>query len=127
MFRLEPSVQSRLSPEACLVADSFLRALPPRVRADIRSIRLYGAQARRFDPEARFDLLVVAERQNVELRTAVAIGVSAVEADGLFSATATIVTPEDVAHPRPALTRLLRNAQREGIDLWAAPSLARTA
>jgi len=119
MFRLVPSATVRLSPEALLVAESFLAALPPYVQAQIRSVRLFGPQARRFDPESPFDLLVFADERNVELKTAVAIAVSAVEAEGLYAANATLCTPGDLRDPTRLFARLLHNAEREGIDLWA--------
>jgi len=101
MFRLVPSATVRLSPEALLVAESFLAALPPYVQAQIRSVRLFG------------------DERNVELKTAVAIAVSAVEAEGLYAANATLCTPGDLRDPTRLFARLLHNAEREGIDLWA--------
>lgn len=119
MFRLVSSATVRLSPEALLVAESFLAALPPFVQRQIRSVRLFGPQARRFDPESPFDLLVYADERNVEVKTAVAIALSAVEADGLYAANATLCTPGDLRDASGQLSRLLQNAQREGVDLWA--------
>jgi hypothetical protein len=104
------------------MADCFLSALPRQVERSIRSIRLFGPQARRFDPESPFDLLVVADAGDPGLRTAVAIGVSAVESGGLYEATATVASAAELERPTPHLSRLLRNAAREGVDLWVRDS-----
>ncbi len=101
-----------------MVADLFLAALPPYIRRQVRSVRLFGPQARRFDPDSPFDLLVVAEARTVEVKTGVAIAESAVEGEGLYAARTTLVTAFDLASPTGQLGRLLQNSQREGIDLW---------
>jgi hypothetical protein len=118
MFHLASTAQARLSPEACAVAESFCGALPPYVRRQIRSIRLYGIQARRFDPDAPFELLVLADDRSLEVKTAVSIATFAVESGGLYEARATVATPAELDKPAGQLGRLLQNAQREGIDLW---------
>src|SRR4051812_46592341 len=122
MIRLGSAAQSQLSPEACQVVESFLAALPPYVQKQIRSVRLFGSQARRFDPEAPFELLVLAEARSMEVKTAVSIGVFAVESAGLYAARATVTTPDEISRPSQQLARLLRNAEREGIDLWVRES-----
>lgn len=123
MFHLASTAQARLTPEACTVAESFCGALPPYVRRQLRSIRLFGVQARRFDPDAPFELLVLADERTVEVKTAVSIATFAVESSGLYQARATVTTPAEVDKPGPQLVRLLVNAQREGVDLWVRESI----
>lgn len=117
MFRLALHAQARLSPEACSVAELFLAALPPYLQSRIQSVRLFGPQARRFEPEASFDFLVVADERSPELKTAVTVGTASVEREGLF-ATATVTTVAEMNQPSPTVSRLLQNARREGVDLW---------
>ncbi len=118
MFRLALQAQARLSPEACSVADLFLAALPPYLLPRIQSVRLFGPQARRFEPDSSFDILIVAEERSPELRMAVSIGTAAVGAEGIYEANVTVTTPAEVNQPTPPVARLLQNARREGIDLW---------
>lgn len=118
MFRLASAAAARLSPEAANVAEIFLRALPPFVRERVRSVRLYGPQARRFEPETPFAFFVVADDRSIELKTALAIATNAAEADGLNAVEVTLATAGEVDAPAPMLARTLQNARREGIDLW---------
>jgi hypothetical protein len=118
MFRLALQAQARLSPEACSVAELFLAAMPPYLGSRIQSVRLFGPQARRFEPDAPFDILIVAEQRSPELRMAVSIGTASVGAEGIYSANVTVTTPFEMNQPSPAVARLLQNAKREGVDLW---------
>ena len=104
-----------------MVAELFLGALPPFASRQVRHIRLFGPQARGFEPEVPFDLLVEVDKRSIEVKTAVAIASSAVESEGLASVFVTLVTPFERAQASGSLARTLRNAEREGLDLWLRP------
>ncbi len=118
MFHLAPQAALRLSPEAANVAEQFLRALPPFAREKLQDVRLFGPQARRFEPDEHFAFLVVADERSVEVKTALAIATSAAEADGLYAVDVTVATKGEVDDAPPSLARLLANARREGVELW---------
>jgi hypothetical protein len=118
MFRLEATAYKRLSDEALMVAEQFLGALPPYARQQLHSVRLFGVQARRFDPEAPFELLIVADQDTWAVKTGISIAVSAVESSGLYTAHTTLATTADLAQPTALLRRTLQNADREGLELW---------
>lgn len=118
MFRVLPSALVALSPEACTVAESFVASLPAKAATQIRSIRLFGIQARRFDPEAVFEFLIVSDERSVEVRTAVGVARSAVESEGLYTTAITVATADEFAGPPDKQGRALRNARREGVDIW---------
>lgn len=119
MFRLDVMACARLSPEAQMVSEIFLGALPPFARRHVRSIRLFGAQARRYDPEAPFDMLVLVDTRNVEVKTALAIASAAVEQEAQASIFTTLVTSFERDTASGALARTIQNAVREGVDLWS--------
>lgn len=124
MLRLSPSACSRLPAEAQAICEQFLRALPPFARWRLSVVRLFGPQARAFDPEAPFDLLLVCDERSIEVKTAVAIARSAVEAGGLHQVAVTVVSAVEAQGATGALARLLQNARREGVDLWSREAVA---
>jgi hypothetical protein len=123
MFRLAAGAYSCLSEEGLMVAEQFLSALPPFAREHITQVTLFGPQARRFDSEAPFDLLVFADQGTWAVKTGVSIAVSAIESSGLYTARATIATAFERRDPSTTLRRLLQNAEREGVELWARGEL----
>lgn len=125
MFRLAPSAYLRLSDEAIMVAEQFLGALPPSSRRLIQLVKLFGPQARRYDPDLPFDLLIVSDDASITVRTGVAIGVAAVESGGIHTARLTTATASEYANASGTLSRIRQNAEREGVDLWvrAAPAV----
>jgi len=118
MLRLAAQACSRLSPEARDVAEIFLRALPPFAGGSVRAVRLYGGQARRFEPETPFDLIVLVDDRTLEVRTALAIAASVVQAETTHVVEVQSASTDDLASPPPGLARALANARREGVDLW---------
>jgi hypothetical protein len=124
MFRLAPSASLRLSDEAIMVAEQFLGALPPSSRRHIQLVKLFGPQARRYDPELPFDFLIVSDDASITVRTGVAIAVAAVESGGLHSARITSATASEYQNASGTLSRIRQNAEREGVDLWVRPPAA---
>jgi hypothetical protein len=118
MFRLAAPAYVRLSSEAQMVAELFLSALPPFARRQIRSVRMFGPQARRFEPDAPFDLLVVADERSLEVKTSVSIAVAAVEREAQQLVQVTVATAGELDGSPAGLSRTLQNARREGVDLW---------
>lgn len=118
MFLLDSSAASQLAPETLAAAELFLGALPPSARQHLRSVRLFGAHARRFEPEAALELLIETDRRSIEVRTALALATHAVESEGEITVQLTVVTPFEVSEATGVLARTLGNARREGLDLW---------
>lgn len=119
MFRLSPVATTRLTPEAQLVCETFLGALAPFTRPKIRAVRLFGPQARRFEAEAPYDLLVVVDERSIEVRTSVAVAVSAAESQANVPVQVTVASAFEETGATGPLARLLHNARREGVELWA--------
>jgi hypothetical protein len=119
MFRLSPAASTRLSPEALQVCETFLGALAPFTRPKIRTVRLFGAQARRFEPEEPYDLLIVVDERSIEVRTSVAVAVSAAETQANVPVQVTVASAFEESGATGPLARLLTNAKREGVELWA--------
>lgn len=124
MFRLRPQAEAAMTPEALAVCDAFLRGLSPSLVAAVRSVVLFGAQARRFDAAAEFDVLVLSEAGSRELKTSVGIATEAAERAAALASDqcglqVTIVSRFDEANASGAMNRLLANARREGIVLWS--------
>jgi hypothetical protein len=118
MFRLAPTALGRLSPEAADLAERFLFALSPAVRALVNEVRLFGAQARRYDPGAPFSLLVVVEEPSLSVKTAVSIARQAATGDGAVEVEVTMATPTELDLSTGLQGRLFQNARREGVELW---------
>ena len=118
MFRLSSSAYLRLSEEAVMVAELFLGALPPSARRQLQLVKLFGPQARRYDPELPFDFLIVSDEASITVRTGVAIGVAAVESSGLHKARLTAATASEYRNATGTLGRIKANAEREGVELW---------
>lgn len=124
MFRLAPGASMRLSEEALMVAETFLSALPPSARRQLRVVKLFGPQARRYDPELPFDFLIVSDDASITVRTGVAIAAAAVEGTGLHTVRLTTATASEFAHPSGTLARIKANAEREGVELWLREPVA---
>jgi hypothetical protein len=118
MFRLAPTALARLSPEAATLAERFLFSLSPAIRALVSEVRLFGTQARRFDPEAPFSFLVVVEDCTLPVKTAMSIARQAATGDGTFEVEVTLATPSEVDTSTGLRARLFQNARREGVELW---------
>lgn len=118
MFRLAAQAYARLTPEAQTVAEVFLGALPPFARSAMRKIELFGNQARRFEPDLPFDLLVVVDEATVEIKTALSIAASMVESAAEQSVMLVTVAASELEAPSPSVQRALQNARREGVALW---------
>ena len=118
MFRLAPNALARLSPEAVHLAERFLYSLSPAMRALVSEVRLFGAQARRFDPEAPFAFLVIVDDCSLPVKAAVSIARQAATGDGSFEVEVTLATPTEVDSSTGLRARLFQNARREGVELW---------
>lgn len=118
MFRLASQALLDLPAEALAACERFLDALPPAAQEHLRAVRLFGPQARRFEPQAPFCLLALVERRSLEAKAALAVACAAMEAGGDCLVDLLLVTPEELASPAPPLARSLQNARREGVDLW---------
>lgn len=124
MFRLAPPAAARLSPECLHVVEQFLAALPPFTRRAVERVRLFGPQVRGYEPEAAFDVLVVAHARSLEMKTALAIATTAAEEGGQYDVRATLVTPDEWEAASGDTARTVANARREGLDLWTTPAPA---
>lgn len=118
MFRLAAQAYARLTPEAQTVAEVFLGSLPPFARNAMRKVELFGNQARRFEPDLPFDLLVVVDEPTVEIKTALSIAASMVESAAEQSVMLVTVASTELNAPSPPIQRVLQNARREGVALW---------
>lgn len=121
MFRLEASAVAELEPDSLAAAESFLSALPPQLSRQVARVRLFGSHARRFEPDAAFELLLEVDKSTVEVKTGVSIATDVVEAQSLVTAAVTVVTAFEAQNASGLLSRTLRNAEREGLDLWVRP------
>lgn len=120
MFLLEASAVAQLEPESLTAAESFLEALPPYLIRQVARVRLFGSHARRFEPDEDFELLIEVDKPSVEVKTGVSIASSVVEArnDAKMTVVVTLVTAFEIQNASGLLARTLRNAEREGFDLW---------
>jgi hypothetical protein len=118
MLDIAPDAATRLDPEVHEALERFVTALPAMAARRLRHVSLFGAQARQWDPAARFDLLVVADDRTVETRTALDLATRALEDDGRITADVTLASAFEVSQPTGLLRRLLDLARREEVVLW---------
>lgn len=121
MFLLEASAVALLEPESLTSAESFVGALPPHLVRQVARVRLFGSHARRFDPDADFEILIEVDKPSTEVKIGVSIASSVVEAQDIVTMAVTLVTAFEVQNASGLLARTLRNAEREGLDLWVRP------
>jgi hypothetical protein len=124
MLDIVPDAAARLDPEVHKALERFVTALPAMAARRLRHVSLYGPQARRWDPEARFDLLVVADDRTVETRMALDLATRALEDDGRVTADVTLASAFEVSQPTGLLRRLLDTARREEVVLWRRAAAA---
>lgn len=116
MLRASSRAVRRLAPEVEDVIHRFFEALPAVAESLFASVILYGPQARRYEPEETFCLLVVLSENSVRTKAALALAADAASLRGKLDVQVTSATLDELV--QPSIARLVSSAKREGLMLW---------